>query len=212
MWRNDDTCWQNRLSPCFRAALEALPMLLSRHALLHPASTWEETTRCSALLCTQVSFQRNSWKISQYYNTPVSPPVCAMGPFRTAGLSVLGLRCCQDVRRGARAAELTAEHPRPAESVRTQRSCHTTRGTPHGPPSIAKWSITNYRNKNKATGNIFNAFWCDHISQLICVISLSFSLSTKPSLNCFCSCALLLNSVAFSLFYCLIYLHQPWSF
>lgn len=200
-----DICWQYRLSLCFRAVLEALPMLVSRHALLHPASAREETTRCPALLCVQVSCQRNSWKISQYCNTPVSPSVCSMGRFRASGFSILLLRCHQDMRLGARAAELAAEHPHPAKLVHTQRSGRTTQGTPHSPPSITKWRIMNYRNKNKAAENVFSAFLCDHISQLICVISLSFN-KTKlklllylcPALQFCCILTILLSHLSAS--------------
>lgn len=111
LWQSSDIRWQYRISLCFRAVLEALLMLPSGHALLHPASAWEENMRCPALLCSPVSFQRNSWKISQYYNTPASLPVRTMGRFRAASLSVLLLRRFQDVHFGAPAACRTGTYP-----------------------------------------------------------------------------------------------------
>lgn len=78
-----------------------------------------------------------------------------------AGSVLLG--CCQE-------GFWEAEHPCPAESGQTQRVDRATQGTPH---SIAKGSMMNYRNKNKATESIFHVCWCNHISQLICLICLS---------------------------------------
>lgn len=128
----------------------------------------------------------------------------------------------QDVCPGARSAQPSTEHLLLAGSLRAQSSSHTT-GTPPSPPSVPKGSTMNCRNKNKAKNisiwdilriseNTFNAFWCDHISQLMCVISLFFSLSASPSRNSFCTCALLFNPVAFALFYCQVSLHQPQLF
>lgn len=73
-----------------------------------------------------------------------------------AGSVLLG--CCQE-------GLWEAEHPCPAESGQTM----ATQETPH---SIAKGSMMNYRNKNKATESIFHVCWCNHIFQLICLICL----------------------------------------
>lgn len=47
--------------------------------------------QCHIALCIQVAFQKGSWKISQYYNPPVSPPVYAMGRLSAFGMLPGGL-------------------------------------------------------------------------------------------------------------------------
>lgn len=74
---------------------------------------------------------------------------------------------------------------------------------------VVKWNTMNYRSKNKAAEDIFNAFGCNHISQVIVQFLCPFS--SNPSLNCFSTLHALITSVAFSLVYCHIYLHQPWA-
>lgn len=214
--------WHHWLDLSFREALEAV----SPHAALQPCvciplppgrGLW------GALLHCALSFPSKGKEAGKAASAVLwAAPGCAVGRVRAGGSQLCSWAPSGCV---SRSQECPAQRGASAPgriSACPELQAHAT-GTPPSPPSVPKGSTMNYRNKNKAKNisiwdilriseNTFNAFWCDHISQLMCVISLFFSLSANPSRNSFCSCALLINPVAFALFYCQVSLHQPQSF
>lgn len=160
------TCWHHLLILSFRAALGAVaaPTLVSASCSTSEAAVG--ALLCSALLSAFLP------KEEELEEQPVQYPEqdqSSQDVFPEPGV------------------------PSPAWSICSWQYLCVPRAQPHSAGTAARLavlqretlSITEIKAKPgissslRISDNIFNAFWCDHISWLICVISLSFSSQSK---------------------------------